>query len=158
MPVAERKIGLEDAGIEGAAKVHWNLGAAALYEEAVRRGEGLIAADGPLVCSTGQFTGRSPNDKFIVKEPSSEQNVAWGKVNRPIDAANFDNLERRMLSYLRGKEVFVQDCWAGADPSYRLPIRIVTERAWHNLFVRTMFIPEPDASRRMQHEPQFTNR
>jgi phosphoenolpyruvate carboxykinase (ATP) len=156
MPVAERKIGLEDVGIEGAAKVHWNLGVAALYEEAVRRGEGLISAEGPLVCSTGQFTGRSPNDKFIVKEPSSEQHVAWGKVNRPIDAAAFENLERRMLAAVRGKELFVQDCWAGADPSYRLAIRVITERAWHNLFARHMFIPEPDASRRMQHEPQFT--
>src|SRR3954466_14235473 len=120
MPVAERKIGLEDVGIEGAAKAHWNLGIAALYEEAVRRGEGLIAADGPLVCSTGQFTGRSPNDKFIVKESSSENNVAWGKVNRAIDVASFDNLERRMLASVRGKELFVQDCWAGADPNYRL--------------------------------------
>src|SRR5258706_157547 len=101
MTVAERKIGLEALGINGASNVHWNLGVAALYEEAVRRGEGVIAADGPLVCSTGQFTGRSPNDKFIVKEPSSEQNVAWGKVNRAIDAGAFDALERRMLASLK---------------------------------------------------------
>jgi len=156
MPVAERKIGLEAIGIAGASKVHWNLSVAALYEEAVRRGEGTISVDGPLVCSTGQFTGRSPNDKFIVREPSSEQHVAWGKVNRAIDVAAFDALERRMLASARGKELFVQDCWAGADPSYRLPIRIVTERAWHSLFARHMFIPEPDAQKRMQHEPQFT--
>src|SRR5262247_3715492 len=156
MPVAERKIGLEDIGIEGASKVHWNLSIAALYEEAVRRGEGLISADGPLVCSTGQFTGRSPNDKFIVREPSSEQHVAWGKVNRAIDQASFDGLERRMLAAMRGKDLFVLDCWAGADPNYRLPVRVVTERAWHNLFARHMFIPELDPLKRMQHEPQFT--
>jgi phosphoenolpyruvate carboxykinase (ATP) len=154
--VADRKIELEDIGIDGASKVHWNLGVATLYEEAVRRGEGVIAADGPLICSTTPHTGRSPNDKFIVKEPSSEQNVAWGKVNRPIDAAIFDAVERRMLAYMRGKELFVQDCWAGADPAYRLPIRVITERAWHSLFARHMFIPEPDASKRMLHEPQFT--
>ena len=156
MPVAERKIGLEEIGIDGASTVHWNPGVATLYEEAVRRSEGVIAADGPLVCSTGPHTGRSPNDKFIVKESSSEQNVAWGKVNRPIEPATFDALERRMLAALRGRELFVQDCWAGADPTYRLPIRVVTERAWHSLFARHMFIPEVDASKRMQHDPQFT--
>jgi phosphoenolpyruvate carboxykinase (ATP) len=156
MSSGERKVGLEAVGLEGVSKAHWNLSVGALYEEAVRRHEGLISADGPLVCSTGQHTGRSPNDKFIVREPSSEQNVDWGKVNRPIDSASFDGVERRMLAYLRGKEVFVLDAWAGADPTYRLPIRIVTERAWQSLFARHLFIPETDPARRLQHEPQFT--
>jgi phosphoenolpyruvate carboxykinase (ATP) len=156
MPTAEKKPGLEATGIEGAGEVHWSLGVAALYEEAVRRHEGVLSADGPLVCSTGHHTGRSPNDKFIVREPSSEQNVAWGKVNRPIDGAAFDRVERRMLSYLRGKELFVQDCWAGADPAFRLPIRVVTEKAWHSLFARHLFIPEPDAAARREHKPEFT--
>ena len=156
MALAERKVGLDAVGIEGAAQVHWSPGVAALYEEAVRRREGVISADGPLICSTGQHTGRSPNDKFIAKESSSEGNVAWGKVNRPMDPAVFDGIERRMLAYLRGKELFVQDCWAGADPNYRLPIRIVTERAWHSLFARHMFINEPDSAKRLQHDPQFT--
>ena len=156
MALAEQKIGLEAVGIEGSARVYWSSGVAALYEEAVRRREALIAAGGPLVCTTGQHTGRSPNDKFIVKEPSSEKNVAWGKVNRPIDAAHFDGLERRMLAYLRGKELFVQDCWAGADPAYRLPIRVITERAWHSLFARHLFIPETDPARLAQHAPEFT--
>src|SRR6185295_7899246 len=119
---AERKVGLDAVGMDGASRVHWNLSVAALYEEAVRRGEGVISAEGPIVCSTGQHTGRSPNDKFIVRESSSEQHVAWGKVNRAIDAAKFDALEARMLEYLRGKELFVQDCWAGADPAFRLPV------------------------------------
>jgi len=156
MAVAERRIGLEDIGIDGAANVHWNLGVAVLYEEAIRRSEGVIAANGPLVCSTAPHTGRSPKDKFIVKEPSCESHVAWGAVNQPMDAASFDTLERRMLAHLKGRELFVQDCWAGADEAYRLPIRVITERAWHSLFARHMLIPEPDASQRMQHDPQFT--
>jgi phosphoenolpyruvate carboxykinase (ATP) len=156
MPVAERKIGLEDIGINAPSKVHWNLSVGALYEEAVRRGEGVIAAEGPLVCGTAPHTGRSPNDKFIVREPSSEDHVAWGKVNRPMAGAAFDSLERRMLASLKGKELFVQDCWAGADPAYRLAVRVITERAWHSLFARNMFIVEPDADTRLQHDPQFT--
>ena len=148
MSQGSRKVGLEAVGIEGASQVHWTLSVPALYEAAVSRREGVIAANGPIVCSTGQHTGRSPNDKFIVREPSSEQHVAWGKVNRPIDADAFDGVHRRMLAYLRGKELFVQDCYAGADPAYRLPIRIITEKAWHSLFVRHMFIGEPDAAKR----------
>ena len=153
---AERRVGLDAVGMQGASQVHWNLGVAALYEEAVRRGEGIISIDGPIVCSTGQHTGRSPNDKFLVTEPSSERNVAWGKVNRPIDAASFDSIHARMQAFVKGKELFVQDCWAGADPAYRLPIRIITEKAWHNLFARHMFIPERDARSRAEHDPQFT--
>jgi phosphoenolpyruvate carboxykinase (ATP) len=147
---------LDAVGLQGAGKVHWNLSVAALYEEAVRREEGVISIDGPIICSTGQHTGRSPNDKFVVKEPSSDQHVAWGKVNRPIEEASFNGLLARMQAYAKGKDVFVQDCWAGADPAYRLPVRIITERAWHSLFARHMFITEPDAARRDQHEPQFT--
>jgi len=152
----ERKVGLETVGLERAAKVHWNLSVAALYEEAVKRGEGTITADGPIVCSTGKFTGRSPNDKFIVAEASSEQNVGWGKVNRPIDEASFNALLARMQAYAAGKDLFVQDCYAGADAAYRLPIRVITERAWHSLFARHMFIQERDAAVRADHDPQFT--
>ncbi|HXT69441.1 MAG TPA: phosphoenolpyruvate carboxykinase [Vicinamibacterales bacterium] len=152
----DRKVGLDAVGLQGASKVFWNLGVAALYEEAVKRGEGVISIDGPLICSTGQHTGRSPNDKFVVSEPSSKDHVAWGKVNRAIDEASFDAILAKMQAYAQGKELFVQDCWAGADPAYRLPVRIITERAWHNLFARHMFIPEPDAAKRARHEPQFT--
>ena len=155
MTGSARKIDLSAVGIEG-ANAHWSLGVAALYEEALRRGEGSLTADGPIVCNTAPHTGRSPNDKFVVKEPSSEANVAWGKVNRPISPEQFDALEKRMLASLKGKDLFVQDCWAGADPDYRLAIRIITERAWHNLFARTMFIEEPSAEARLQHDPQFT--
>src|SRR5215510_13220834 len=118
--------GLEREGIR-TDRVRWNLSTAALYEEAVRRQEGVIASEGPLVCRTGQHTGRSPNDKFVVKEPSSEGNVAWGPVNRPMSTAQFDGLRQDIVSSLQGKELFVQDCYAGADAIYRLPIRVVTE-------------------------------
>ncbi len=156
MSHGEHKVGLSAVGIEAPSKVYWNLGVEALYEEAVRRGEGEIAHNGPLVCKTAPFTGRSPNDKFIVREPSSEKNVAWGKVNRPIDAAKVDALHKRMMAAVRGKDLFVQDCWAGADPAYRLPVRVITERAWHSLFARHMLIPEMDAAKRLAHDPQFT--
>ena len=151
-----RAVGVSAVGLEGASAVHWNLNVQELCDEAVRRGEGVLSAEGPIVCSTGQHTGRSPNDKFIVKEPSSDGHVAWGKVNRPITAAAFDGVLERLEQYLRGKELFVQDCYAGADPAYRLPIRVITERAWHSLFARHLFIPEPDANVRAQHQPEFT--
>ena len=149
----ERGRGLDREGVQ-TDRVRWNLSAAALYEEAVRRDEGLIAAEGPLACRTGQHTGRSPNDKFIVREPSSESNIAWGKVNRPMDAAQFEGLQRDLLGSLSGKELFVQDCYAGADPKYRLPVRVITEFAWHSLFVRNLFIVDPGSAG--THSPEFT--
>jgi phosphoenolpyruvate carboxykinase (ATP) len=152
----ERTYGLEALGIVRSGPVSWNLSAAALYEEAVRRSEGLIGAEGPLVCRTGHHTGRSPNDKFVVREPSSERHVHWGNVNCPIDEAKFDLLHRDMTAYLQDKELYVLDAWAGADPAYRLPIRIVNEFAWHNLFARNMFLPETDPARLAQHRPEFT--
>src|SRR5262249_16476904 len=118
--------------------------------------EGVIAANGPLVCRTGQHTGRSPNDKFIVREASSQDRVWWSKVNRAIDATHFDALYERMLRYVEGREIFVQDCYAGADPAYRLPVRVITEHAWHSLFARHIFIGVPDAVGKPAHSPQFT--
>jgi len=112
----DRARGLQKDGID-TDRVHWNLSPAALYEEAIRRQEGVIAAEGPLVCRTGHHTGRSPNDKFVVREPSSEGQVDWGKVNRSMDAAQFDLLHREFLSSLAGRELFVLDCYAGADPA-----------------------------------------
>src|SRR3954463_14061964 len=125
-----------------------------LYEEAVRRGEAVIAAEGPLACRTGLHTGRSPNDKFIVREAGSEGEIAWGKVNRPLDPAQFDALHKDMLTSLTGKELFVLDCYAGADPAYRLPVRVINEFAWHNLFCRNLFIDDPAAAAAAA--PQFT--
>jgi phosphoenolpyruvate carboxykinase (ATP) len=152
----ERAHGLEALGIVRAGRVHWNLSPAALYEEALRRQEGQLAAEGPLVARTGQHTGRSPNDKFVVREPHSEAHVHWGAVNRPLDEAKFDALHRDMTAYVQDKELYVLDAWAGTDPKYRLPIRVVTEFAWHSLFARNMFLPEDDAAKRANHRPEFT--
>jgi len=152
----ERAHGLEALGILRSGRVHWNLSPAALYEEALRRGEGILAAEGPLVCKTGQHTGRSPNDKFVVRESSSERHVHWGNVNRPVEEATFDALHRDMMTYLQDRDLFVLDGWAGTDPKYTLPIRVVNEFAWHNLFARNMFLPETDAAKRAAHRPEFT--
>ena len=139
-----------------AGTVHWNLTIPELVEAAVQRGEGVLAKDGPIVCSTGHHTGRSPNDKFVVREPSSADHVAWGKVNRPIEEAAFDRLHQRMLKYLEGRELYALDCYAGADPAYRLKVRVINEIAWHNLFARHMFIPVTDPAAQASHEPEFT--
>src|SRR5690242_3553975 len=130
---------LERDGI-AASRVYWNLPAAALYEEAVRRNEAVIAVEGPLACRTGQHTGRSPNDKFTVREGSSEAQIAWGKVNRAMAPEQFAALRADLLASLNGKELFALDCFAGADPKYRLPIRVINELAWQNLFARNLFI------------------
>jgi phosphoenolpyruvate carboxykinase (ATP) len=135
-------------------RVRWNLSTAALYEEAVRKQEGSIAAEGPIVCRTGQHTGRSPNDKFVVREPSSEAQIAWGKVNRPLEQAQWDALHQDFLQSLTDREVYVLDCYAGADPAYRLPVRIITEYAWHSLFCRNLFIDDPAAAQAQA--PEFT--
>jgi phosphoenolpyruvate carboxykinase (ATP) len=148
--------GLEQHGITNVARVYWNLSVPALYEEAVRRREAIISVDGPLVCRTGQHTGRSPNDKFIVQEPSSADRVWWSKVNRPIEGRHFDSLHQRLLSYVEGRELFVQDCYAGADPRYRLAVRIITEQAWHSLFARHMFLEVPESAGVPAHTPDFT--
>jgi phosphoenolpyruvate carboxykinase (ATP) len=137
--VRSKKSGLEDQGLTNLSKVFWNLSTGALYEAAVQREEGVVAHLGPLVVNTAPHTGRSPNDKFTVDEPSSTENIWWGKVNRPIPEENFDNLHDRMTAYLQGKEVFVQDCWAGADPEYRMAVRVISERASASMFSRNMF-------------------
>jgi phosphoenolpyruvate carboxykinase (ATP) len=140
----DRTRSLEREGVQ-ASRVWWNLSQAALYEESVRRHEGLIAARGPLVCRTGPHTGRSPNDKFIVREPSSDRHIAWGGPNRPIDPATFDVLRRDLIGSLESSDVFVVDCFAGADPVHRVPVRVITEYAWHNLFARNLFIIDESA-------------
>jgi phosphoenolpyruvate carboxykinase (ATP) len=146
--------GIENHGIMGASIVRWNYGTPALYEHAIRANEAVLA-EGPIVVRTGDHTGRSPLDKFVVQEPSSQTHVWWGDVNRPFSSERFEDLHRRMRAYTQGRGLFVQDLWAGADPAYRIPIRVVTETAWHSMFARNMFIRPPlDAIG--EHEPQFT--
>ena len=147
--------GLEDQGLHPSRPVHWNLSTPSLYEYAIQRGEGQLAADGPIVCLTGAHTGRSPNDKFVVREPSSETHVAWGKVNKPIDAERFATLKADIVAHLSERELFVQDLYAGADEAYRLPVRFIHELAWQNLFVRNLFIVPP-AQDLPGFTPQFT--
>jgi phosphoenolpyruvate carboxykinase (ATP) len=147
-------LGLELEGIESHL-VGWNLSPAALYEEALRKQEGVLAADGALACRTGKHTGRSPNDKFIVRGPSCEAHVAWGKINRPMARPHFDALQRDLVASLKGKRLYVLDCCAGADPEYQMPIRVITEFAWHNLFARNLFLGAPDPSFGIK-PPSFT--
>ena len=148
--------GVENHGIKNAETVYWNLTTAMLYEQAIRRHEAAIAHLGPLVVQTGTHTGRSPNDKFVVKEPSSESDIWWGKVNRPFTQDNFDYLYRKMIAYTQNRDIFVFDGYVGADPNYRMPVRIITEYAWHNLFARNMFIRELNPEKLRNHVPEFT--
>ncbi len=142
--------GLETDGIEHPERVVWNATTPELYEEAVRRHEGLIAQDGPIDFETGKHTGRSPKDKFVVREQPSESDIWWGPVNQPIEPDKFDAIHRRMISYLNDRRdgsaaatLFVQNPYAVADPRYRLPVRVITELAYHSLFTRNMFIDAP---------------
>ena len=143
-------------GIRKAEAVWWNLSRSALLEQALRRREGHLAASGPLVVRTGEYTGRSPNDRFFVREPGSEGSIHWGKTNRPFAADKYESLRARLFSYLEGRELFVQDCHVGADEGHRLPIRVITEMAWHALFARNMFLPVRDREALPRHIPQFT--
>jgi len=148
--------GLENHGLTRLNRVYWNLPAAALYEEAVFRAEGCIAVEGPLVVKTGKHTARAAADKFITREQTTEDKVWWGEYNRPFTAENFNQLLVRMQGYLQGRDVFVQDLYAGADPAYRLPIRVITEKAWHSLFARTMFLKPANFDAYRKHVPEFT--
>jgi phosphoenolpyruvate carboxykinase (ATP) len=146
---------LDRHGFINLGTVHWNLSTPLLYEEAIRRREGQLAHLGPLVVKTGHHTGRSPNDKFVVREPSTESEIWWSKVNQPYEEAKFDTMYRRLIAYMQGRDVFVQDCAVGADPRYSVPIRVITEDAWQSLFARNMFIQVPSEQRKT-HVPEFT--
>jgi len=147
--------GLENHGIAEAASVYWNLSAPELYEEIARRNEGVFSDHGALIVDTGEHTGRAAKDKAIVREPSSEDKVFWGEVNKEFSQQKFNALKERMMTHAKDRDLFVQDTFAGADPRYRLPVRIITELAWHSLFARTMFInAETDAEKDVK--PEFT--
>lgn len=147
--------GLENHGIRNVDVVHWNYSTAALIEEAMRRREGVLSYGGALVVRTGHHTGRSPNDRFVVENAASENEVDWNNVNRPISQEHFNGLRKRMLSYLQERDLYVQDCYCGADPDYRLPVRVINETAWHNIFARNMFI-QPKAEELQNFVPEFT--
>ncbi len=142
-PVVSR-FGLKEHGLEGVGRAFWNLPTARLCEEAISRSEGWLSREGALICHTGEFTGRSPGDKFLAEEPSSQERIGWGQVNRPIAPERFAALSKRVREYLTGKDVFVFDGYAGADPRYRMKVRVITEAAWQNLFAQNMFLHEAD--------------
>jgi len=154
---------LAKQGLTPSGAVHWNLTPPALIEAAVRRGEGTFADMGPFVATTAPHTGRSPNDKFVVREPDCEGDVDWGKVNQPISADHFETLLADVRAYLNARDdLFVQDLFCGADEAHRLSVRYVTPNAWHASFVRNMFIrPEPgtlsdfDPNFTVLHAPEF---
>ncbi|MGH7537207.1 MAG: phosphoenolpyruvate carboxykinase [Gemmatimonadales bacterium] len=133
------------AGFTPQHAVLWNLGPAALYEHAVRRGEGVLAASGPFCAVTSPHTGRSPNDKFVVRDAASTEPVWWGKVNQPLAPEYYDRLLADVMRHLNGQELFVRDLFAGADPAYRVPVRFVSPSAWHTLFVYNMFLRPSEA-------------
>lgn len=147
---------LSNQGVSNLRLAYWNLTTEALVEEAVFRGEGALVAGGPFVANTGKHTARSANDKFVVRETDSEGNIWWGVYNRPFSADKFEVLYDRMLGFLQGRDAFVQDVYAGADESYRLPVRIVTELAWHSHFVRNMFILPQSLEEYKRFVPEFT--
>ena len=152
----ESTVGLAKQGLDPKGTIHWNLIAPELMQAAARNGEGEFAAMGPFVARTSPHTGRSPNDKFVVKEGSSDSDVDWGKVNQPISDGHYRALISDVRTYLNGREqLFVEDLYCGADPAYRLSVRYVSPNAWHMAFVRNMFI-RPDLPELATFDPNFT--
>ncbi|HEX6047188.1 MAG TPA: phosphoenolpyruvate carboxykinase [Pyrinomonadaceae bacterium] len=145
---------LNNYGIDAPARVYWNLNTPELYEEIARRNEGALSDHGNIIVDTGEHTGRAAKDKAIVREPGSEDKVFWGDVNKDFPQDKFNALKERMMAHANGRDIFVQDTFVGADSDYRLPIRVITELAWHSLFARTMFISNLNET--APHEPQFT--
>src|SRR5712675_1555926 len=131
-----------------------NLSTGQLVEQSLRRNETRLASNGAVVGETGKRTGRSPKDKFIVEDSLTSGKVNWNS-NQAISSEQFDSLYGRVLEYLGEKDIFVQQLFAGADPQYRLPLQVINEYAWHNLFVRQLFV-RPSAAELKQHMPEFT--
>ncbi len=148
--------GLKNLGLRNLNNVYWNLTTEALYEEVIFRREGRISHQGPIVVDTGKHTARAAKDKFVVRETESEDHVWWGEYNRPFNPDNFNRVFQRLQGFLQGRDLFVQDCYAGADPKFRLPVRIITEYAWHSIFARNMFIEAETHDELRQFIPGFT--
>ncbi|MFT3690608.1 phosphoenolpyruvate carboxykinase [Paenirhodobacter sp.] len=145
---------LEDQGITGLGTVYYNLLEPALIEAALKNGEGTLGKGGAFYCTTGKHTGRSPKDKFVVRTPSVEDSI-WWENNKPMDPAKFDVLYADMLEHMKGKDYYVQDLFGGADPEHRLDVRLVTELAWHNLFIRHL-LRRPERHELDSFVPEFT--
>jgi phosphoenolpyruvate carboxykinase (ATP) len=150
------RFGISNHGLVHVDRVYWNLPAPALYEEAVFRNEGFVAHGGPLVVNTGKWSARAANEKYVVREHTTEDKIWWGEYNRPYDSALFAGLHSRIQAFLQDEELFVQDCYVGSDPTYRMPVRIITEYAWHSLFARNLFITPQNQDDYQSHVPEFT--
>lgn len=148
--------GLMNHGLVHLDRVYWNLPAPALVEEAVFRGEGKLVEGGAFQAYTGKWTARAANDKYFVLEETSQKNIDWGEYNRPMTTEKFNGLFARLQAYWQGEELFVQDLFAGAHPDYRLPVRIIVDRAWSALFARNMLLAENDLARLKEFIPDFT--
>jgi phosphoenolpyruvate carboxykinase (ATP) len=146
---------LQALGLDKAPTIHRNDLAPALYEETIRRGTGRIGVGGALIVDTTPYTGRSPKDKFIVRDATTETHVAWGAVNAPFEAAKFDALFDRVKQHLGSRELWIQDLRGGADPRQQLPIRLVSESPWHALFARNLFLRVEGAEALAAHRPEF---
>jgi len=147
---------LKNHGFSNLDRVFWNLPDSALYEEAIFRNEGRIANQGPMLVNTGKHTARAAADKYVVKEQTTEDKIWWGEQNRPISVEKFNSMLSRVHAYCFGEELFVQDCFVGADPDYQMPIRVITEKAWQSLFARNMFLTTNNRDTHKNFVPEFT--
>ncbi|HEX9416731.1 MAG TPA: phosphoenolpyruvate carboxykinase (ATP) [Gaiellaceae bacterium] len=151
--IEPRSADLSEHGLEARGRVHRNPTTALLYMHTLRREDGVLAEGGPLVVDTGDHTGRSPSDRFVVREPGSESRIDWGSVNQPLEEEQFDELRDKLVAHLEDRELYVIDAFAGADPEHRLPLRVVTDSPWHALFAKTLFI-DPTDEELEQHHPE----
>lgn len=149
------KYNLDYLGLKNTEKAMWNLNPSELYEQAIQNGEAKLTNKMALLVETGKYTGRSPQDRFLVEEESTQKDIDWNTINRPVSEGVFDNLHKKLAAYLDGKKMYVKDLYAGADPKYRLNVRVVSEAAYHGLFAHNMFINPPDEDLE-NHKPGFT--
>lgn len=148
-------IGLDHHHISSDKNIYWNMGVEVLYEHSIKQGSGIIGKGGALVVETGVHTGRSANDKFMVKEASSKDNIWWGKVNAAISEENFDKIHDKVLSYLADRDLYAQDLYGGTDPAHRISVRAISPSPWHSLFIRNLLV-RPDAADLEAFAPEFT--
>ena len=151
--IEPRSANLAEHGLDARGRIFWNPTTALLYMHALDRGDAVLAEGGPLVVDTGVHTGRSPNDRFVVREPGCDDRIDWGSVNQPLEEEHFDELREKVVAYLERQDLYVVDAFAGADPEHRLALRVITESPWHALFAKTLFI-DPTPEELQEHRPQ----
>ena len=157
--IADKKasrFGLENLGLIHLNQVYWNLSTEALCEEITFRGEGTVTDDGRIVVETGQHTDLAVNDHFVVQEGGTEDRISWGEYNRPFSEKMFNAVFQRVEAFLQGHDLFVQDCYAGTDPNYHVSVRMITEKAWHSLFSKTLHTITKTEEEWRDFAPEFT--